>query len=123
MPVTPPEPDKQLLWFAPGRSVGAELKREEGDAGAEDPDWEPIKTEKTYEASPAGADGRLLVIQEDGGYSDGMMWLKQDDKFSEGPKLANGCSDGVRTLKREADDEDEDEVTDVSDEGTFFYKM
>lgn len=111
-PVT--EPDKQLLWFVPGRSEGAELKRLEGDAGAEDPDWEPIKTEETDEASPAGADGRLLVIQEDGGYSDGIMWLVQDDRVSEDPKLANGRSNGVRSLKHKDDD-----VTDVSDEGAF----
>lgn len=87
-PVEPPGPDGLPVRPAAEWSIKVESEEQEGDsfkeeeaAAAEcddkDRGWAPTGTEVMNEASPAETDGTLIVIQEDGGYSDRVMWLIQ----------------------------------------------
>lgn len=113
--------------------------KEEAEASeCDNKDWEQTKTEETDEPRT------LLVIQEDGGYSDRVTWLTRAYELSESLKTArssdsephleegdptdakshNGRSDGVATSEHEAEEDTEDvEASELEDEGTFLHKM
>lgn len=92
----PPGPNGQPVRPAAEWNIKVELEEQEGDsfkeeAECDDKDRGWAETEVMNEASPTEADGTLIVIQEDGGYSDRVMWLIQG--YQNGRSVSVGTQD------------------------------
>lgn len=115
----PPGLNRQLVRPAAEWNIKVELEEQEGGSFKEEADdkdgsWALTETEVMNEASPPEADGTLIVIQEDGGYSDRVMWLIQ------GYQLSDAKSQNGRSVSVGAQDE---KASELNDEGTFSTKF
>lgn len=98
----------------------------EEEEGGHTNDWVRAKTEQSDEPSPAGADGTLLVIKEDGGYSDQVVWFTQGHQPS--GSLRTSVSAGHQEERQSPKDrpdgditaEHQEDASQLEDEGTFF---
>lgn len=107
MNVINPELDQHLEWCH--TDLGAEINLYKEEAASEcddrDPNWEESEARETDELQPshAGADGTLLVFQQEGS-SGGVTWLIQDHKLSESLKSAmlSGASSNSEVRQEEA---------------------
>lgn len=109
----------QELKSCDGAVRAVDMCKEETPGGVTN--WGPDKTEQTDAPSPAGADGTLLVIKEDGGYLHQVGWLPPDHELSAGHQEERGSPHAIITAEHK-DEEDED-ASELEDEGTIFCQV